>query len=321
MDIAEATLEQADTTLEQTRLAREVGTQPEFELLRAQVTRDNQRPIVIQRRAARDIAYLRLKQLLHLPLDQPVDLTTDLGDTTTNSVPTLDSLLASPSDTAAAARAPVRQASEAVAAQTGLLKVAKGQAWPQAVLSSQFAQLAYPSSAVPSSRDFLTDWTITLGVQLPLFTGGRIKGDKMIAEANLEESKLRLQQTAQLAELDARDAIAQLEAALASWEASRGTVEQAGRAYEIADLRYREGISTQTELLDSRLQLRQAEVNRAIVARNLQVSRVRLALLANLPFGVEVGGPPGQPQEQQQSIPPLAGTTASGLTTTGIARP
>jgi outer membrane protein len=63
VSIAEATLDQADSTLRQTQLAREVGNQSEFELLRAQVTRDNQRPLVIARRADRDVAYLRLHQI------------------------------------------------------------------------------------------------------------------------------------------------------------------------------------------------------------------------------------------------------------------
>src|SRR5919106_5774930 len=79
--IAEASLEQAERTLKDVRLAREVGTQPEFDLLRAEVSRDNQRPVVIQRSTARELAYLRLAQMLNLPLDRPVVLTTQLGDT------------------------------------------------------------------------------------------------------------------------------------------------------------------------------------------------------------------------------------------------
>ncbi|HSQ59445.1 MAG TPA: TolC family protein, partial [Acidobacteriota bacterium] len=55
--------------------------------------------------------------------------------------------------------------------------------------------------------------------------------------------------------LETRDALAQLDAARAQWEASAGVVEQATRAYEIAEVRYREGISTQTELSDARLLL------------------------------------------------------------------
>ena len=62
-------------------------------------------------------------------------------------------------------------------------------------------------------------------------------------------------------------------------------MEQAQRAYAIAEVRYREGISTQTELSDARLLLQQAEANRAQAARDLQVARVRSALLRDLPFG------------------------------------
>src|SRR5918998_2349144 len=85
--IAEASLGQAERTLKDVRLARQVGTQPGFDLLRAEVSRDNQRPVVIQRRTARELAYLRLAQMLNLPLDLPVVLTTSLGDTANAEAP------------------------------------------------------------------------------------------------------------------------------------------------------------------------------------------------------------------------------------------
>ena len=62
-------------------------------------------------------------------------------------------------------------------------------------------------------------------------------------------------------------------------------MEQAARAYDIADLRFREGISTQLELLDARLVLQSAQVNRAQAARDVQVSRARVSLLPDLPLG------------------------------------
>src|SRR6202042_3635310 len=80
--IAESTFAQSDRTLKQTQLTKRVGTQSEFDLLQAQVTRNNQVPIVIQRRGDRDIAYYRLKQLVKLPLDAPLQLTTDVEDST-----------------------------------------------------------------------------------------------------------------------------------------------------------------------------------------------------------------------------------------------
>ena len=82
-----------------------------------------------------------------------------------------------------------------------------------------------------------------------------------------------------------RSAWAELIAARAAWEATAGTVQQATRAYEIADVRYRAGVSTQLELSDSRLLLQQADANRALAARDLQVARARVALLPELPLG------------------------------------
>jgi outer membrane protein TolC len=62
-------------------------------------------------------------------------------------------------------------------------------------------------------------------------------------------------------------------------------VDLATRAYTIAELRYRTGISTLTELGDARNQLGQAEANRAQAAHDFQIARIRVVLLRDLPFG------------------------------------
>jgi outer membrane protein len=288
--IARATLMQADTTLSQTQLARQVGNQSEFDLLRARVTRDNQRPVVIQRQASRDLAYYQLKNLLNLPLDQPLQLTSELVDTALIRTARLAELVESPGDTGTDARAPVRQAGEAVISQEGLLRAARAQRWPQVSLTSDYAEFGYPDDASPFGTNYLSDWVVAVGVEVPLFTGGRVKGDAAVAQAGLEQARLRLRQTRELAQLDARNARLQLEAAVAAWEASAGTEEQADRAYVIAEVRYREGISTQTELNDLRIQLAQAQATRAQAARDLQVARMRLALLPSLPLDATIGG-------------------------------
>ena len=287
--IADSALAQAERTLSDTKLAREVGNVPEFDLLRAQVTRDNQRPVVIQRRSQRDIAYLRLRQLLNLPLAEPLALTTSLGDTDSLAPappgPDSASSAVTAADTAAGHRAAVRRAAETVTTQENRLTVARAGSLPTLRLTSAFARIAYPSSGLPGWNDFLSDWTVSLAMQVPIFTGGRLRGDRIVAHADLDEARLRLQQTREQAALDARTSIASLEAAEAAWAASAGTVEQARRAYGIAEIRFREGISTQTELGDSRLLLQQAEANRAQAARDLRVARARLELLPDLPLG------------------------------------
>ena len=303
--LAESSAVQTDNVLKQTKLARTVGNVSEFELLRAQVSSANQRPIVIQRQSDREVAYLRLKQLLNIPLDSPVELTTAVDDSAATNV-ALESIGIT-SDTAAIDRATVKQAAEAIDAQRGLLKVAKAQRLPTLSLTSQYGKVAFPLTGLPQSGSFRTNWTIGVASQVPLFTGGRIKGDQLVAEANVREAQARYDQLREFAALDSRVTINNLLQARAAWQASLGTAEQAARAYSIAEVRYKEGISTQIELNDSRILLEQAVTNRALAARNVQVARVKLALLADLPLQ-STGATQAQAQTQataaQQSSQP-----------------
>ena len=282
--IARGSLQLADSTYDQTRLAQQVGSQPEYDVLRALVTRDNQRTTVIQREADRVSAFLKLKQLLNLPLDTPLLLTTVVTDSVLPSVPAIDSLVERTPDTTTANRAPVRQAEATVQQQQQRLRVAKAERFPVVTLASTFSRLGYPSDVLPAWGDFVTDWSAGITVKVPLFTGGRIGGSIQVANAAFEDARLRAQQIRERAAVDSRNALERLRAARAAWEASQGTVGQAERAYAIATIRFREGISTQTELADSRILLEQSRANRATSARDLQIARVRVALLNELPL-------------------------------------
>jgi outer membrane protein TolC len=181
---------------------------------------------------------------------------------------------------------------------------------------------------VPAFGDWRTNWTVGAAVQWSLFDGGRLKAGELSARADVAESQARLRLTKELATLDDASARQDLQAARAAWDSTAGTVEQARRAYEIAELRYKEGISTQLELSDSRLLLEQAQANRAQAARDLQVARVKLALLPDLPLtNIGANTPanqgPQQPAQQPTSSPPSGAATAtnatgaSGTSTTG----
>jgi hypothetical protein len=131
----------------------------------------------------------------------------------------------------------------------------------------------------------------------------------MIAQGNLDQAVAQLQQTREVAALDARVALSALDQAQATWQASAGTAQQAARAYNIDQIRYREGISTQTDLSQSRLLLEQSLANRAQAARDLAVARVKLALLRDLPL--QSGGSSGQLQSQAQN---QSGSAVNGAT-------
>jgi outer membrane protein TolC len=89
--------------------------------------------------------------------------------------------------------------------------------------------------------------------------------------------------------VDTVQASANVAASARQLETTTRTVEQAQRAYQIAELRFQQGASTHLELVDSRVQLEQALLNQARSARDLRVARLRQELLPGLPLGSAAG--------------------------------
>jgi outer membrane protein TolC len=347
--IAQATLDQAGATLRQTQAGFTAGTQPEFEVLRARVSRDNQQPVLIRQRANREIALLRLKQLLELPASYDLRLADTLESDTLPPPPVfatrvaaveaqMGQALAQPVPAEAALlpstlplpdRVAVAEAQSTLRLREATLSLTEAQKYPSVAINSSYSRVGYPAGVVPLFDR--TNWTLGASVQVPLLTGGRQRGDEAVARADVESARLQVQQTQELAALDTRSAYAELLAARAAYDATAGTVQQATRAYDIASVRVQAGVSTQLELSDSRLQLQQAHANRAVAARDLQVARAHVALLPELPVGGRTvtprSSPSAVPQQQAPTTPAQpqggtqqlfnAGAGAQQFTTTG----
>jgi outer membrane protein len=307
VSIAGATLDQASATLRQVEAGLNAGTQPEFEVLRARVTRDTQQPVLIRQRVNRALAFLRLKRLLDLPAEADLQLAEAYTDENLPPAPifvervsAIESTLRaseSPATTVATmalpARTAVEQAGVAVRTSETSLQLTEAQRMPTVALTSSYGRIAYPDNFLPTFNR--ANWTVGVSMSVPLLTGGRQRGDELVARAELDQSRLQQRQVEELAALDTRSAWAELIAARAAWESTAGTVQQADRAYEIANVRYGAGVSTQLELSDSRLQRQQAQANRALASRDLQVARARVALLPDLPIGNAIGTPTAAP--------------------------
>jgi outer membrane protein TolC len=223
----------------------------------------------------------------------------------------------------------VSQAETGVRQSEASLKLTEAARKPSVALNSTYTRLAYPANDQFPIFD-RSNWTVGVSLQVPILTGGRQRGDELVAKADLDSAQLRLQQTKELAAVDTQSSWAELLAARAAWEATAGTVQQATRAYDIADVRYRNGVSTQLELTDARLLLQQAEANRAVAARDLQVARARVALLPDLPLGAAAPGAatrattpqiaPNAPSQQQPSAGQQVRTASTGAQAQTVTR-
>ncbi len=312
--IAEASLAQSERVLAQTRAAGVVGETSGYEVLRAEVARDNQIPAVLSRRADREIAYLQLTQLLDLDADVALQLTTPLdapvgasaGGPTAAAPHALPPGVASAAralgfrmpagvmpagvadattpDTAAAARAAVREQEEAVRGQESALRATRAQRLPVVSVTGATQRLAYPTRFFPSANSVASNTTVGLSVSVPLYAGGTQRANELAAEAAVEQARAQRDRTRKAAVLDARRALLTLTRAEGAYAASVRAAAQAARAYEIAAARYRAGLAPQTEVNDARIAESQARSTQAQAARDVLVVRVRLALLKDLPL-------------------------------------
>jgi len=283
VEIGEETLKQAEQTYQETELGFKQGTHPEFDLVRAEVVRDNQRTLLVQFKVQRDVTLVQLRRLIGLPLDQPLQLTTKL-DTSD-----LDQLLGAARNAAGITttnRIAVAQAKETVGVRESAVKLAKSEYWPILAAGSDLGFVDYDNT--PFHSDWRTNWTLGVTLSLPIFDGLRREARVRTTQAELAAAKQQLELSGKVSNVETAQARASVEASQTQLEQSTRTVKQAQRAYEIAELRFSQGASTHLEITDARIQLEQALLVQARAARDLRMARFREELLPALPLGLQL---------------------------------
>jgi len=295
--IAESALAQARAHLGQVRAGRREGSRSEYEALRAEVDAANQEPSVIAARNGLEIALLALKRLVNVPPAQPVELTTPLA-AADGTVP----VVTDPS-TAVDGRPAVLAAGFEVEARRQALKVYRGQRWPDLYVSSTLSHQAFPMDLWPRRNEFRRNWDASVRLELPIFTGLRTEGQVVQAQAQYEVARAGLDRLLEGAAIEAVQARDELGRTLSSLFARRETVRQARRAWELAGVRFTNGMSTQIEVSDARLQLQSAEVNEVQAMRDYLVAIAALERAVGHPLPVE-----RKPLEEVTISPNLEGT-------------
>lgn len=285
VQIANVTLQQSETTLKETQLNFDQGAAPEFDLVRAEVARDNQSTSLVQFRAQRDVAYVQLRRLIGIPLGEPIELTTTLATDDVEVV--VAAARAAAGLPANPTRVALAQAQATVAAGEAALSGASAARFPVLAAASDLGFINYQGN--PVNDGWRTDWTVSLNLSIPIFDGWRRRATIRANRAALAASRSRLAQTGELAQVETAQASASVAASTTTLEISTRTVEQARRAYQIAELRFSQGASTHLEIVDARVQLEQALLNQARSAHDLRVARLRQELLPGLPISSSAG--------------------------------
>jgi len=283
VQIAEFALAQADNQLKRVSLRREVEDASEFELLQAQVQRDNLIPAVLQAQSIQEVAALELARLINLPAGTPMVLTTPMLDDA--AVPVEPAFVDTTGLVALALEASgVTALEEVLEARKLAIGIAASGKWPSLVLFADYSRQAFPSDLLPAADDWLKDVRAGFVLNWNLFDGLRTRGLVQESKARTAQAKYSLQQTRELIGQGVRRSQWDLHRAAADLHARAQTVSLARRAYELASLRYDEGASDLLEVSDARIALQLAQMFEAQARHDTFVALARLERLTGRPL-------------------------------------
>ncbi|HYH78351.1 MAG TPA: TolC family protein [Longimicrobium sp.] len=267
--IARAALEQAEAFLAQERLRQRAGESSDLEVLRAEVSRDNLRPQLVQAENAAELAELELKRLLNIPTGQPVRLTSPL-DAPARVATEADAALAT------TGRASIAAAERQVEIRDEAIRIARGAFLPSVSVQAHYGRQLQPSEIFGFGETWRGDAAATLNVSVPIFNGGQRNAELQTARLEAERARLQLTQLREGVQVEYEQARGEAERARAAIAARQTTVQAAQRVYDLTVLRYQRGLATQLEVSQSRLELLQARSNLAQAIADLRIAAARV---------------------------------------------
>ncbi len=201
----------------------------------------------------------------------------------------------------AAQRATVEAAERQVRIAEQGVRIARGAYLPNVSLNFNYGRQLFPSSPFNLGGDWRTDFSAGLGVQMPIFNGGRTRADVRLAQQSLEQSRLQLAQLQEITELRLQQAQAERERASAEISARQQTVSAAERVYNLTRLRYQQGLATQLEVSDARVALLQARVNLAQALTSFYAADAQLMVTGGAAAPTATSQAPQTPTAPSQS--------------------
>ncbi len=277
------------TTAEALRVARAGGAQgtvSRFDILRAEVELANREAPLIQARNLRRHAELVLNRICGLDpgtMIAPADTLAPVPQTGRPSGPeAAEALVAAMREQSPELNA-IRHRVAAARQGLSLARAARG---PVVQLHGRYGvQGEWDHDIAPSSEERASSAGAGLSVAFPIFDGRQARAGIESAEARLRTARLELARLDRDRALAVRQAVLQLESALAALEGRRENVALAAEAYRLAAVRLENGLATPLERLDAELALTYSRVQLAEALHACRLSRAAVNLA--------VGGDPG----------------------------
>ncbi len=252
----------------------DAGSATKFDVLTTQVRLVNARNHLTDTLASLEKQENGLRQLLGRDPASPLELTGDFDA----GAPAL-------AESAAIADGLVNRPEMKVARdneQTARFKLDSADRGNRPTLAAQVSG-GVENGVVPALYDNRGYVSAGLSLQVPIFTGKRVEGERMEADAGVRSAQARERELRDTITTEVADAYSDLNAARSRLGNADTLVDQAREALSLAQTRYANGVITNFELLDAQSALRAAELGRLQARYDCVLARQAVARAAGAP--------------------------------------
>ena len=247
IDAAEAQVQNAKALYDQAVDEFQAGTTPRIDVTRTAVQLHTEQYNLSVARNNFEVAKLTLGRVIGLPLGQAFEIADQLPYAEINP-PTVEEALKLAYQTRADFRSALNSAKSAEQA----LSAAKGERYPVVAVNGDYGD---QGSTFGQSHGI---FSFQAGINVPIFTGGRIKGDITQAEAALRQRKAEAENIRGQIDYDVRTAFLNLNAAKEQVDVAHQNVDLANDNVARSKERFVAGVTDSVEIVQSEQSLASA---------------------------------------------------------------
>ena len=271
LSVLQHALESDSANLEVVEKQFSQGVVSEFEVLRARVEKQNVLPQIIRAEAEVELAEKRLKSFLSIDLNERISIVEDHTDTALAGLPTLSLL----TDSALSSRPEMFQAKKLSDISRRAIGVARAEYWPSLEAVGAYNWQSASDKFTLSGNES-SSWTAGVVVSMPIFEGGRTRGDVARRRAEYRQATLAEEQIRDNITLEVEEAYTSILQAKKALDIQGATIASAEEGLKIAQLRYQSGVGTQLEVLSAQTALTQAREIEAEALYSFRIARAGL---------------------------------------------
>lgn len=240
VDTVAAQLRTSEAALQQARNMREAGVVAGIDVLRAQVQAQVQQQRLIAFRNDNERSLLDLARAIGLPPGQKFRLTDNVAFAPLPSVSLEEAL-----QRAYTSRPDYRAALASESAALHLRRAAESERLPAVYLSANYGAIG------PSPAESHGTYSASVGIQFPIFSGGRIRADVLRADALLSQRRAEVADLRGRIDYEVRNSLRDVQSARQQVDVAQSTVTLADQQLVQARDRFQAGVANNLEVVQA----------------------------------------------------------------------